>query len=80
MEKCPFCGGEPHVRTKQLRYYGRNYDGDKKVRLSVYAFCGRCNARSSPVVEDVVLTAGSLRGIPMDMIEKAFKYWNQREE
>lgn len=78
IKKCPFCGGDPHIRTKELRYYGRNGYGDKKVRQAVYVYCGKCHARGPSVTETVVLTAEKRFAIPTDMFEKAFDYWELR--
>lgn len=78
-KKCPFCGGNAHIRTRETRFYGMNYEGDKKVRQSVYVYCGRCHARGPIVIEDIVLTAKSRHSIPIDMMKKAFEYWDERE-
>lgn len=78
LKPCPFCGGKALLRTRELYYYGRNDHGDKKVRQSVYCYCGKCKARSSPVVETIVKPLENPNYIPVDMYEKAFEYWNER--
>lgn len=79
LKPCAFCGGKGHVSGREIRYFGRNDYGAKKIRYGVQVICGTCKARGPLVVETVVFGYGANEELA-DMENKAIELWNGRSE
>lgn len=75
---CPFCGGSARMSRRQMRYYGTNYLGAKKIRLGVQAICCRCKARG-PLYAATVIVPGSESHIEW-MEARAAAWWSAWKE
>ena len=70
---CPFCGGKAKLHTRQLRFIGQNYLGDKKIKVGAQVICGRCKSRG-PLFTGVVINPWQA-----DRKEDATYRWITRE-
>ena len=52
LKRCPFCGGKGKVSFKNYQYYGKNYQGDRKLKYRVQVICNKCRSRGKPVITD----------------------------
>ena len=79
MKKCPFCGGKSRVSIHEMKYYGQNCFGWKKIKYGAQAICDKCHARGGVVTEIIVN-----KGLPkrllnfIDLEERAENAWNKR--
>ena len=82
LKPCPFCEGKAKLSTRQLRFIGQNYLGDKKIRMGAQVVCNRCHARGSLYMADVINPYNkNLKDAGFDWIkESAIKAWNRRAE
>lgn len=78
LKPCPFCGGKGRVSGREIRYFGQNDYGAKKIRYGVQVICGRCKARGPLVTETVVLGYGGDN--VLTETERAIELWNGRSE
>lgn len=78
LEACPFCGGKAKNVGRQMRYFGQNYIGQKKVRYGIQAMCQRCHARG-PLFSRVVIIPSKEYKATVDWLkEQAIEAWNRR--
>lgn len=82
LKPCPFCGGKAKLHTRQLKFIGQNYYGDKKIRMGAQVFCNRCLARGTLYRVDVVNPySKNLKDAGYDWIcDSACESWNRRAE
>lgn len=75
---CPFCGGEGHISSREIRYRGMNGFGAKKIRTGMQVICGKCKARGGLAVDDVIYAHGQDKTLK-HMEEEAIEAWNRRD-
>ena len=77
---CPFCGGNGHVSMREIRYLGRNVDGNKIIQTGAQVICGRCEARGSLVTAVLVFGGYDQNQVRYvkELKEKAIELWNGR--
>ena len=77
LKPCPFCGGKAKMTKRQIRYFGMNYKGQKKIRMAVQVRCNRCKARG-PVYTSTLIMPGSESYVNEWMQPNAARWWNDR--
>lgn len=79
LKPCPFCGGKARMTKRQIRYFGTNYQGEKKIRMAVQVMCSRCKARG-PVYTSTLFIPGSESYVSEWMQPNAARWWNERRK
>lgn len=83
---CPFCGGKAHLQMKKLSEHWKYKDSEefgkiriseRKVRRTVYVFCGRCKARGPIEVKTLYYPGATYRDVA-NMEVEAIRNWNER--
>lgn len=78
MDKCPFCGGNSRITTREMKYYGQNEIGWKKIKFGAQAICNRCHARGG-VVTVIIITGRDAMRTELDILRKrAEESWDKR--
>lgn len=74
---CPFCGGNGHVSTRDMRFYGQNVFGNRKIKYGAQVICNRCHARGG-IATAIIITDRADTRTEMDKLrERAIKAWNK---
>lgn len=78
MLSCPFCGGNSRITMHEIRYYGQNYFGYKKIKFGAQAICNKCHARGG-VVTAIIITGCNTTKAELDNLKtRAISAWDKR--
>lgn len=78
LKPCPFCGGKAHISEREMRYYGINDFGCRKIKFGAQAMCNKCRARGG-VVTAIIITDRKDTNEQFDKLdERAIEAWNRR--
>lgn len=78
ISNCPFCGHSAKVDYHQLRYYGINVYGQRKIRFGFYVRCKRCLARGPVKTATLITYSREFKMQEANMKIDAIKAWNGR--
>lgn len=81
LKPCPFCGGNGHISTREIKFIGQNCLGAKKIRSGVQVICGRCKARGGLAVGEVIYGNWADQEKMLEPLRTvAIEAWNRRVE
>lgn len=78
IKKCPFCGGNARVSTKEKLFLGWNGFGTKKIEYAAQVICNKCYARGGIVTGIFVKKDSQLKYDLEWLGERAIEAWNRR--
>ena len=53
---CSFCYGTGRLSAREIRFYGKNYAGQVKIRVGAQVICNACKARG-PLFTATIITS-----------------------
>ena len=78
LKPCPFCGGGARLSQRQMRFFGQNYIGQKKIKYGEQVICGRCHARGTLFSRIVIFPSKDHQAAFRWLEESAAEAWNRR--
>lgn len=81
LKPCPFCGYKnASLRYHEVKYYGTNDFGVKKIKFTGYIVCNKCLSRGKPVsvTKDNVHCRDWNYELWSEMLPMAAEAWNRR--
>ena len=92
LKPCPFCRGNARVSSRDVKFGGQNYNGDRKIKYRIQVICNKCHARGKPITTECMINpnpgafkygnvtpyAKQQYDLFAPYIEKAVAAWNTR--
>ena len=79
LKPCPFCGGKAKYSERQMRWYGTNWLGERKIKFGGQVICQRCHARGS-LFSRTAITPREYGATTSWLYDRATEAWNRRAE
>ena len=79
LKPCPFCNGKARVSFRDMKFYGQNYNGEKKIKLGAQVICQKCHARGT-LYSRVAIIPNEEKEAKGWLAESAINAWNRRVE
>ena len=78
LKRCPFCGGKAQFSHREMRFFGQNFYGAKKIKFGGQVICNRCKARGPLFTRVILIGTPSAQDGFAWLADESEKAWNRR--